>query len=48
VPVSSQVALSVFDDFIYADPTDPASPFEVTVRDHQSLALLEMLEDVLA
>jgi len=48
VSVSPQVALSVFEDFTYADLTDPASPFEVTVRDHQVPALLEMLDDVLS
>lgn len=48
VPVSAQVALSVFEDFTYADPTDPASPFEVTPRDHQATALSEMIAEVLA
>lgn len=47
VPVSAQVALSVFDDFTYTDVTDPTSPFEVTVRDHQGPALLETLDEVL-
>ena len=31
-----------------ARTTRPASPFEVTVRDHQASALLEMLDDVLS
>ena len=48
VPISAQVSLSVFEDFSYTDLTDPASPFEVTVRDHQASALLEMLDDVLS
>lgn len=48
VPVSAQVALSVFDDFTYTDLTDPTSPFELTPRDHQAAALLEMVEEVLA
>ena len=47
VPVSAQVALSVFDDFAYTDDTDPASPFEVAARDHQASGLLEMLEEIL-
>lgn len=47
VPVGTQVALSVFDDFSYTDDTDPASPFEVTARDHQTSGLLEMLEEIL-
>lgn len=47
VPTGSQVALSVFDDFTYTDPTDPTSPGTVTARDHQSVALLEVLDDVL-
>ena len=46
--VSPQVALSVFEDFTYADLTDPASPFEVTAREHQAPALLEMLDAILA
>lgn len=48
VPVSAQVALSVFDDFTYTDDTDPASPFEVAAREHQAAGLLEMLEEILA
>lgn len=47
VPVSAQVALSVFDDFTYTDDADPASPFEVAARDHQASGLLEMLEEIL-
>ena len=45
VPTSSQVILSVFEDFAYDDPTDPASPATVSVRDHQLDALQEVLED---
>ena len=48
LPVASQVALSVFEDFGYTDPTDPASPFEVSVRAHQEPALREMLDDLVA
>ena len=36
VPIAAQVVLSVFDDFTYADDTDPASPFQVTAREYRS------------
>jgi NAD(P)H-dependent FMN reductase len=45
VPLGSQVALSVFDDVTYADPTDPTSPFTVTPREHQAAALAEVVDD---
>ncbi len=45
VPTSSQVALSVFEDFSYDDPTDPTSPGRVSARSHQADALLEVLQD---
>ena len=48
VPTSSQVALSVFEDFTYADATDPTSPATVTPREHQDAALLEVLQDCLS
>ena len=44
-PTSSQVALSVLEDFSYVDPTDPASPATVAVREHQPAALLEVLQE---
>ncbi|MGF1661560.1 MAG: NADPH-dependent FMN reductase [Kineosporiaceae bacterium] len=46
VPLGSQVALSVFEDVTYADPTDPASPFTLTPREHQTAALAEVLDDI--
>lgn len=48
VPTGDQVALSVFDDFTYADPTDPTEPGQVTPREHQSATLSEMLDSCLA
>lgn len=48
LPIGDQVALSVFDDFTYADPTDPTEPGQVTPRDHQSAELSGMLEGCLA
>lgn len=48
VPVSPRVTLSVFDDFTYADPTDPLSPFELTPREHKATGILELLEQILA
>lgn len=47
LPTGSQVALSVFDDFTYEDPTDPVSPCAVTPRDHQAGALVDVLDDCL-
>ncbi len=47
-PVSTQLALSVFDDFDYTDSTDPTSPFTLTPRDHQAQALAEMLDELAA
>lgn len=47
VPISSQVTLSVFEDFTYADPSDPTSPATVTAREHQTANLLEVIEDCL-
>lgn len=47
IPVSPQIALSMFEDFTYDDLTDPASPFKVTVRQHQDAALLTLVDDVL-
>lgn len=47
VPTSSQVALSVFDDFTYSDPTDPTSPGTLAVREHQDTALLDVVQDCL-
>lgn len=44
VPVSDQVALSVFDDFTYTDANDPSSPFQVTPRRFQVDAELHNLE----
>jgi NAD(P)H-dependent FMN reductase len=46
VPLGSQVALSVFDDVTYVDPTDPTSPFTLTPREHQTAALAEVLDDI--
>ncbi len=46
LPLSTQVPLSVFDDFSYADLTDPTSPFTVTPRDHQCAALAETLDEL--
>lgn len=48
VPVAAQVALSIFEDFSYADPTDPASPGTVLAREHQTADLEELLGEVLA
>ena len=48
VPVSSQVALSVFEDFTHADPSDPTSPATVTAREHQAAGLLEVVEECLS
>jgi len=48
LPVASQVALSVFEDFSYADPTDPTSPGTVAAREHQTAALTELLNELLA
>jgi NAD(P)H-dependent FMN reductase len=48
VPISSQVALSAFEDFSYADPSDPTSPATVTARGHQTASLLEVVEDCLS
>ncbi len=45
-PTSSQVALSVFDDFTYTDPTDPTSPAIMSCRPHQTAGLHEVLDDV--
>ncbi len=45
VPTSSQVALSVFEDFSYLDPTDPTSPGTVNAREHQPDAVLEVIQD---
>lgn len=45
-PTSSQVALSVFDDFTYTDPTDPTSPAAMSCRPHQTAGLHEVLDDV--
>ena len=47
VPTGSQVALSAFEDFAYADPTDPSSPASVSAREHQRAALLDVLQDCL-
>lgn len=47
LPTGSQVALSVFDDFAYDDPTDPVGAGTVTARNHQPAALLEVLDDCL-
>lgn len=48
LPIGDQVALSVFDDFTYADPTDPTAPGQVTPRDHQAGDLSGMLDTCLA
>lgn len=48
VPVASQVALSVFEDFAYEDPTDPTSQGTVAAREHQDPALTESLDELLA
>lgn len=48
LPIASQVAMAVFEDFTYTDPTDPTSAFKMAARDHQSPALFEMLDDLLA
>lgn len=47
IPTSSQVALSVFEDFSYLDPTDPTSPGTVNAREHQTDAVLEVIQDCL-
>lgn len=48
VPGGSQVALSVFEDFSYTDPTDPTSPAKVIAREHQAASLHDVLDDVVA
>lgn len=48
LPTGDHVALSVFDDFTYADPTDPTDPGQVTPRDHQPAELSGMLDNCLA
>ncbi|TYP88129.1 NADPH-dependent FMN reductase [Blastococcus xanthinilyticus] len=48
VPVSAQVALSVFDDFSYANPADPTDPGVVAARPHQDAVLQDLLEELLA
>lgn len=47
VPTGSQVALSVFEDFTYADMSDPTSPATVAPRDHQSADVENVINDVL-
>lgn len=48
VPMSGQVALSVFEDFSYDDDDDPASAFTVTARAFQDGGLRQLLDQVLA
>lgn len=48
VSVPSQVALSVFEDFEFADNTDPTDPGVVRPREHQIGALAELLDEVVA
>lgn len=46
--VPSQVALSVFSDFEFADPTDPIDPGTVKPEERHAETLAEMMSDVLA
>ena len=46
--VPSQVALSVFQEFEFADPTDPTDPGVVRPGEHQARTLAEMMDDVVA
>lgn len=48
VPISAQVALSVFDDFTYPDLDDPVSPATVAAREHQEAGLLGLLHELVA
>lgn len=44
--VSAQVALHIFTDFTFDDPTDPTDPGEVTPSPDQERALLKILDEV--
>lgn len=46
VPTASLVGLSVFEDFTYADVSDPASPAAVDPRDHQATDLATLFHDL--